>query len=125
LINGINNFINNTSSSQGAEAVCESGDTADITNTMSTIINATTGGANQAAANLLFKDCIANVEANAALDALSIGGFSTISNAQIQANSMTQSSQEQKVTNQNLEVNTSIEQPKKTSVLPLWGFNRQ
>jgi hypothetical protein len=123
LIAGINAFVNATTGTQGAEALCES---TDITNEMSTIINATTSGANELAANALFKSCIANVEANAALDALSVGGFSTInSNAQIQTSSMTQSSQEQKVTNQNLEVNKSIEQPKQTSVLPLWGFNRQ
>jgi hypothetical protein len=123
LITGINAFVNITSGSQGAEAICES---SDVSNTMTTIINATTTGNNEIQANTLFKNCLANVEANAALDALSIGGFSTInSNAQIQTSSMTQSSQEQKVTNQNLEVNKSIEQPKKTSVLPLWGFNRQ
>jgi hypothetical protein len=92
---------------------------------MSTIINATTDGNNQEQANTLFKGCIADVKANALLPPQPIGGFSIFGNPQIQASSMTQSSQEQKVTNQNLEVNTSIEQPKKTSVLPLWGFNRQ
>jgi hypothetical protein len=60
---------------------------------MSVIINATTGGNNQDQANELFKACIADVKANAALETLSVGGFSTMSSAQIQASSMTQSSQ--------------------------------
>jgi hypothetical protein len=126
LISGINAFFNATTGEQGAEAVCHA---TNVTTTMSTIINATTDGVNRIQANLLFKDCIADVKANAELGALSVGGFnyrdystSTISNDQIQTSSMMQSSQKPKVFNQNVEVNKQIEQPKKTSILPWWKY---
>ena len=154
LISGINDFVNTDTDpdSLGPEALCElTGD--ELIDAYNDIVDATVSGGNADQAKELFADCIATVEAqeltvgndmtasnnaptqtsnNAPTQTSNNAPTQTSNNAPTQTSnnaptqtSNKQSNQEQKVSNQNVEVNKQIEQPKKSSILPLFTFKPQ